>query len=66
MHIPVIETGDTQMTKIYTDRAEAQTEAQKLNAARKRTNIEYVVGNKYDWENGGKVVGYYIGMCSDD
>lgn len=55
-----------QQMKIYTDRTEAAAEAKRLNGERKRTNIEYVVGEQRDYANGGALIGYYIGVCSDD
>jgi hypothetical protein len=51
---------------IYTDKAEAERIVKEKNAQRKRDNFEYVVGTAYDWDNGGAVIGYYVGMVSND
>jgi hypothetical protein len=52
--------------KIYTDRTEVEAIVAKMNAERKRDNFEYVVGNNYDWNDGGKLTGYYVGVVSND
>lgn len=53
--------------KIYQTQQEAQAEANKLNAARVRTNIEYVASVAYDFSTGKMVsVGWYVGACSND
>lgn len=52
---------------IYTTHQAAQIEADKLNAARKRDNVEYVTGASHDFSTGKMVVvGWYVGMCSND
>lgn len=55
------------MTAIYETHQEAQDEANKLNAARTRDNIEYVASAKHDFSAGEMVlVGWYVGVCSND
>lgn len=52
---------------IFSTHQEAQNEANKLNAARKRDNIEYVAAAKHDFSTGKMIVtGWYVGMCSND
>ena len=52
---------------IYQTRQEAETEAENLNAARKRDNFEYVASAAHDFSTGKMVVvGWYVGMCSND
>lgn len=52
---------------LFSTSQEAQDEVNKLNAARIRDNVEYVVAAEHDFSTGKMVlVGWSVGMCSND